>query len=147
MRFEIENLVREFLTQKKIVGLVRLVKPIDIITVLVKHLDLLPQDAAIATLGLVKGANNFQDRDLEKYVGEGLPLSQPKAGGFPVPNKLKKANPPIDEMSPLRGEPEFNKNVFPPEKHRKMPQQFPYDDQTVRWSRVRGTTPRSGHQR
>lgn len=142
-QYNVEQLVREFLTDKKIVGLVKIVKPLDILKTLVKHFDLLPKDAAVATLGLVKGSDPVQ---FERLVREGLPLGVMKAGQFPVPNKLKRKKDSLEEISPLRGEPEFQKHLFPPEKHRKMASTFPYDDQTVRWSRVRGTTPRSGHQ-
>lgn len=142
-QYNVEQLVREFLTDKKVVGLVKIVKPLDILKTLVKHFDLLPKDAAIATLGLVKGSDPIQ---FERLVREGLPLGVMKTGQFPVPNKLKKKKDSLEEISPLRGEPEFSKNVFPPEHHREFPNEFPYDDANVRWSRVRGTTPRSGHQ-
>lgn len=128
-------------------GLVKMVKPLDIVRVLAKHLDLQPLDAARGTLELVKGANGIQDKELERYVREGLPLIGPKEPGqSPAPVKLKKAKPNIDEMSPMRGEPEFQKHLFPPEKHRKFANNFPYDVANVRWSRVRGTTPKPGHQ-
>ncbi|MDP3763679.1 MAG: hypothetical protein Q8Q92_03460 [bacterium] len=143
--YDLKRLVREFLTDKKIIGLIKLVKPLDLIKTLVRDHGLCAKDAALATLDLVKGANNFQDKDLDKHVGEGLPLGSMSAGEFPVPVKLKKKKDSLEELSPLRGEPEFQKHLFPPERHRKMPQQFPYDDQTVRWSKVRGTTPKRGH--
>lgn len=142
MQYDYEKLVREFLTDKRIVGLVKLVKPLDILKVLVRHLDLHPKDAAMATLDLIKSSDPVQ---FECLVKEGLPLGSMTAGEFPIPNKLKRKKDNLEELSPLRGEPEFQKHLFPPEKHRKMASTFPYDDASVRWSRVRGQTPRAGH--
>ena len=141
-QYNVEQLVREFLTDKRIVGLVKLVKPLDIVKSLVIDHGLCPADAALATLDLIKGSDPVQ---FERLVREGIPLGSMGNGKFPVPNRLKKKKDSLEEISPLRGEPEFDRNVFPPEHHRSMPQQFPYDDQTVRWSRVRGQTPKAGH--
>lgn len=139
-------LVREFLCKdQKILGLIKIIKPLGLIAAIAKGLDLRPRDAADVTFELIKHVNpHIQDRDLEKYVNEGLPLGSWNPTQFPVPTKLKKAKPKL-EMSPLRGEPEFQSHLFPPQRHRKMPVEFPYDDQTVRWSRVRGITPKAGH--
>ena len=141
-QYDLESLVNEFLTNKRVVGLVKVVRPLDIVKTLVRDHGLCAKDAALATLDLIKGSDPVQ---FEKLVREGLPLGSMTAGEFPIPNKLKRKKDNLEELSPLRGEPEFQKHLFPPEKHRKMASTFPYDDASVRWSRVRGQTPRAGH--
>lgn len=142
-QYDLNRLVREFLTDKKIVGLVKLVKPLDIVKSLVRDHGLCPADAAMATLDLIKSSDPVQ---FERIVREGIPLGSMGAGEFPIPNKLKRKKDNIEEISPLRGEPEFTDTQFPPQKHRNFPSEFPYDSATVRWSRVRGQTPKAGHQ-
>ena len=140
---QIEQLVKEFLTNKKVVGLVKFVKPLDVLKLLVKDHDICPKDAAVVTLDLLQKSDPVQ---FESWIREGLPLSSWKQGmQFPVSPQMKKKKEKIEEISPLRGEPEFQKHLFPPEHHRSLPKQFPYDSATVRWSRVRGQTPKAGH--
>lgn len=142
-QYDLESLVREFLTDKKVVGLIKLVKPIELVKALVRDLGLCPADAASATLELVKGSDPVQ---FEQLVREGLPIGSWEPNSqFPVPNKLKKKKDNLEELSPIGAYPDFRKAEIPPEHHRSMPNEFPYDDQSVRWSRVRGQTPKAGH--
>ena len=142
-QYDVKRLVREFLTDKKVVGLVKLVQPIDLVKALARDFGLHPKDAVSVTLDLIKGSDPVK---FENLVREGLPLGSWEPNSqFPVPNRLKRKKDSLEELSPLRGEPEFQKHLFPPEHHRNFPSEFPYDQATVRWSRVRGQTPRAGH--
>ena len=143
-QYDLKRLVREFLTDKKVIGLVRLVKPIDLVKSLVNDMGLCATDAAAVTLDLIKSSDPVK---FEQLVREGLPIGSWEPNSqFPVPNRLKKKKDNLEELSPIGAYPDFRKAEIPPEHHRNFPSEFPYDQATVRWSRTRGSTPKSGHQ-
>ena len=72
---------------------------------------------------------------------EGLPVPAIEKHQYPVPVKLRKSNGdeieedvtgPMGKTSAFYREP-IEKHKFPPEKHKKRPGNWPYDDMTTAW--------------
>jgi len=132
-----EEMMKEFMTNKRVMGLVRLMKPLDVCRAIAVNLDMKPKDAAKLTAGLLKHSKKPNDRELKHQDGGNQT--------WPVPTKLKKAKPTI-ETGNLRGEPEFQKHLFPPEDHRSKPGEWPYDEQNVAYMNMKKGAKR-GHNR
>lgn len=142
--------ILEFLCKKpKVIGLVKMLPPKNIIKIIAKTFDLQPADAEKVSDGLLK--HNFSVHNKRKV--EGVPFgSFEKSSQYPIPVKLKKRKTDEDDLGedeivegpsgPLGKDsgfsrPDIKKSEFPPQRHREKDKVWPYDDMTVQFMKKR----------
>lgn len=129
-----KKIIEDLCRNSKIVGLVSMMKPVELMKALVKHKDLLPKDAAKIIFDLKKKAEGMGQSAIE-------PNKQ-----FPVPPTLRGADKddPADEIEELSvpsgktvwgqggGPDAIRRHHFPPDP-RSTGQDFPYEDTFVNY--------------
>lgn len=129
MKVKLENLVAKLAANEKLVELVKMMEPSDIIAVVTVDLGLQPQDAENLTNNLLKHVEGMS----------GLAVDSTVSNKYPVPSNLRKPNDTDISVEEDAGNfinnlgslvPDMNPDYFPPQP-RPDPEEWPYDKATV----------------
>jgi hypothetical protein len=123
MSIDVNKIVETLLMNKKILGLVKLMQPHDVVHVLVKDLGLKPQDSARAALGLLKKVNPHFIKAVDAEV------KKIKEHPFNPMGKTGYQQGPVDGIP---------NHQFPPDPYRRnKDKSWPYDDMNLAWQNVK----------
>ena len=121
MDAELNDIIGRLKAEKRIIGLVKMMKPLDIFAVLAKDLSLCDEDAEIATKNLLQHVHNVH------YEGLSYPSIETNKQ-YPVPPTMKKEF--AINATTMSAAPEINPDEFPPAPLSRAPG-WPFDSATL----------------
>lgn len=118
LNIELKALVEKLVADTKVLGLVKMMQPVDVVAIISKDLDLFPDEAERVTSSLLHHAHNC-----EGMSSPGIESNKK----YPVPEKLRKKD--IEEYINIVPKYDFSRYHFPPDPVDE-PGEWPYDDMT-----------------
>lgn len=112
---QLKDLVSKLVADKKVMGLVKLMQPTDVIAVISTDLDLQDEDAENVVANLIQHAHGAHYEGMASPGIEKLP--------YPVPSSIRRDNTKTEDISDL------SPHQFPPDP-REEPKKWPYDAMT-----------------